>query len=147
MPRKAFHFIISRKARGYPTPSRPNVLFFCPPERSEGSLGTYAPREDREVVAPRPLSLSPRAQARGLLGDAIPNEVRDASLSLGRTGWRIRCFASLSMTGWRGMRGWMMSPGAPFFVSPSDSEGSLGACAPRNNKKKRPPERKRGVSS
>ena len=29
--------------------------------------------------------MSPRAQARGLPGDAVPNEVRDASLSLGRT--------------------------------------------------------------
>jgi hypothetical protein len=57
------------------------------PERSEGSLGTDVPREDMD-------GLSPRAEARGSLGathlgttsrSAVPNEVRDASLSLGRT--------------------------------------------------------------
>ena len=50
----------------------------------------------------------------------------------------MRCFASLSMTGWR------MSPRAPLchpeplsfvapsllFVTPSGSEGSLGTCVP-----------------
>jgi len=41
----------------------------------------------------RSLFVTP-SEARGLL-------LRDASLSLGKTGWRMRCFASLSMTEWR----------------------------------------------
>jgi hypothetical protein len=41
--------------------------FFDTPCASEGSLGAYAPREDK------------------VEGDAVPNEARDASLSLGKT--------------------------------------------------------------
>jgi hypothetical protein len=44
-----------------------SLPFFSHPERSERSLGACAPREDK------------------VEGDAVPNEVRDASLSLGRT--------------------------------------------------------------
>jgi hypothetical protein len=42
------------------------------PERSEGSLGACAPREDRDVLSPRPpfvfpsLFLSPRGVSRGV---------------------------------------------------------------------------------
>ena len=54
-------------------------LFLCRPERSEGSLGTCVPWEDRVG------NVAPRRKPRGLPGDAVPNEVRDASLSLGRT--------------------------------------------------------------
>jgi hypothetical protein len=105
MPRQAFLFIISRKARGYPTPSRPerpfvalnptlvfpSLPFLCLPERQRG-----VPRR-LHALAGHGGRLSSRAKARGLLRDAVPNEVRDASLSLGRTGWR-------------GMTGWRMSP-------------------------------------
>ena len=142
MPRQAFLFIFSCKARDYPTPSHPNALFFvspspllifpslpcrpkphsCRPERF-----FLSPRAKRGV--PRLLRtsgrqggrLSPRAPARGPPGDAVPNEVRDASLSLG--GWRMRCFASLSMTGWRGMTGWRMSPRAPLLSPRGVSRG------------------------
>jgi len=73
----------------------PRASFFCRPERSEGSLGTCMPREDKVGnVAPSLLFLSPRGVSRGgpsalaCLGktsrSAVPNEVRDASLSLGR---------------------------------------------------------------
>jgi len=62
-----------------------------------------------------PPAVAPRRQPRGLPGDAIPNEVRDASLTLGRTGWAV-------------------APNAPLYVAPSVSEGSLGANAPREDR-------------
>ena len=74
---------------------RPEPTFFCRPERSEGSPP----------------------------GDAVPIEVRDASLSLGRTGWDVA--PSL-----------FCRPERPFSVAPSASEGSLGAYAPRNDTKR-----------
>jgi hypothetical protein len=101
--------------------SSPRAPFFVSPSASEGSLGAYAPRDDRlEDVAPsHPPFCRPEGSARGVprrlrtsgrQGGAVapiplffvapsffyvtPNEVRDASLSL------------------------------PFFVTPSASEGS-----------------------
>jgi len=41
-----------------------------------------------EDVTPSLSFLSPRALARGLPGDAVPKEVKDASLSLGITKYR-----------------------------------------------------------
>jgi len=38
-----------------------------------------------QCVAPNLLFVAPRRKTRGLLEDAVPNEVRDASLTLGRT--------------------------------------------------------------
>jgi|GEM_PF-4768546 len=35
---------------------RPEPFFYCRPERSEGSLGTYAPREDTDGLSPRGVS-------------------------------------------------------------------------------------------
>jgi hypothetical protein len=57
------------------------------PSASEGSLGAYAPREDAvgNVAPSPPFFVAPRRKPRGLLEDAVPKEVRDASLSLGRT--------------------------------------------------------------
>jgi len=49
----------------------PEPLFYCHPERSEGSLGAYAPRDDKKEslgitlrkMSPRtPFLLSPRAK-------------------------------------------------------------------------------------
>jgi hypothetical protein len=89
-------------------------FFLCRPERSEGSLGACAPRDDKRKSAPRddkkkgvprdgekesvtrldmvggslpeyPLC-RPEASAEGSPpGGAVPNEVRCVSLSLGRT--------------------------------------------------------------
>jgi hypothetical protein len=79
---------------------------FCHPEASaEGSLGTCVPREDKvgNVAPSHPFFVAPRRQPRcpsalACLGmtsqsaipnevrrDAVPSEVRDASLSLGMT--------------------------------------------------------------
>jgi hypothetical protein len=66
-------------------------------------------------------------EARGLPGDAVPkgvrdavpNEVRDASLSLGTT-----------KNGGSAGHGWRGHP-EHYFVAPSASEGSLGTYAPR----------------
>ena len=77
------------------------------PERSEGCLGTTGggalqgveisrfARNDRKGCRPVPTFCRPEAQAEGsplrrrpersVLWDAVPNEVRDASLSLGMT--------------------------------------------------------------
>jgi hypothetical protein len=54
----------------------PSIPFLCRPEASaEGSLGACAPRND----------MPGRRPERSVLWDAVPNEVRDASLSFGRT--------------------------------------------------------------
>jgi hypothetical protein len=60
-----------------------------------GSLGTCVPCDETVGgCCPEATFLSPRAQARGLLrdafpnevrGDAVPSEARDARLALGRT--------------------------------------------------------------
>ena len=64
----------------------PRALFCRHEAQAEGSLGTYVPRED--TVG----GCRPRRKPRGLLlgtpfrpWDAVPNEVRDARLALGRT--------------------------------------------------------------
>ena len=75
----------------------PRASLFCRPEASaEGSLGTGVPREDKvgNVAPSHPFFVAPRRQPRGPSAlaclritsqSAVPNEVRDASLSLGRT--------------------------------------------------------------
>jgi hypothetical protein len=67
--------------------SSPEPLLFCHPERREGSLGTYVPRDDRVGdVAPRHLFFVAPSEARGLPEDAVPNEVRDAAVLFDKTG-------------------------------------------------------------
>ena len=48
----------------------------CPRSVAEGSLGAYAPREDK---------VEGDAVPNKVMRDAVPNEVRDARLTLGRT--------------------------------------------------------------
>ena len=55
------------------------------PERSEGSLGTGVPREDMDGLSPRGVSQGVSLGTPSRPGDAIPNKVRDASLSPGKT--------------------------------------------------------------
>jgi|GEM_PF-6376445 len=38
------------------------------------------PRDDTDGLSPRAIFIAPRRKGRGLPGDAVPNEVRDASL-------------------------------------------------------------------
>jgi hypothetical protein len=97
------------------------------PDGSEGCLAIA--RQDRLGCRPEPTFFVTPSEARGPsalahLGktsrDAVPNEVRDARLALGRTGWD---------------------------VAPSASEGSLGACAPRDDIPGRRPERSEGCTA
>jgi hypothetical protein len=61
--------------------------FFVTPSASEGSLGACAPREDRKGLAPRAQARGPSALAclEKTSQGVVPSEVRDASLSLGKT--------------------------------------------------------------
>jgi hypothetical protein len=59
---------------------------FCRPERSEGSLGAYALREDFTIRCPeRSGRCLAKARQDRWGRDTVPKEVRDASLMLGRT--------------------------------------------------------------
>jgi hypothetical protein len=132
MPRQTFYFIISCKARGYPTLISHRSTFCLPEPPSYLPKPPLSPQAP--LLSPRALFLSTRAK-RGVPrllrtlglrwqvvapsasegsppGDAVPKDVRDTSLSLSRTGWR-------------GMTGWRMSPRAPFLCLPEASaEGS-----------------------
>ena len=152
--------------------------FFCRPEpQGEGSLGTGVPREDMDGLSPRALFLSPRGVSRGVFlmkrhpeipnevrRDAVPSEARDASLTLGTTGWglslrdiffcRPEALAEGSPIVKEGIsryaRNDKMGRGclanarqdrvgavtpSHFFVTPSASEGSLGTGVPQEDRK------------
>ena len=73
------HFFVAprRKPRG--------LLMKHHPERSEGSLGTFVPREDMDGLSPRGVSQGVSLGTPSRPGDAIPNQGRGVSLSLDKT--------------------------------------------------------------
>ena len=62
---------------------REDTVGGCRPERSEGSLGTCVPRDDKKGCVPR--EDKKKGVPRDDIPDAVQNEVRDASVSLGRS--------------------------------------------------------------
>jgi hypothetical protein len=148
---------------------RPEPPFFVAPSVSEGSLGAYAPREDRvgavtsslsfcrpeasaEGVPRRlrasggqgggchlePFFLSPRGVSRGgSLGAYAPREDRVGAVTSSLSFCRPEASAeggSLGACVPRENRVGNVAPSA-LFCRPERSEGSLGAYAPREDKK------------